>query len=171
MRFGIRIARPKCCAVNGSVALSISPSRTCKCQSSGLRMVMRVVIGGTLLMRRGSPPPASEASGGEGLGLGGRRLLGADVVRAYRKFGASVVPPTPRSAASPRHPTRPANGREGHGAHGASVPSSIPCTRGTESRDAAEHSAGHQAGAARVVEIEDAADQLSRGVEAGDRVH
>src|SRR5215207_9295980 len=40
-RLGIRIARPKCRAVNGSVARSISLSRTCRCQSSGLRMVRR----------------------------------------------------------------------------------------------------------------------------------
>ena len=32
------------CAVYGSTALSMAPSRTCRCQSSGLRMVMRVVI-------------------------------------------------------------------------------------------------------------------------------
>src|SRR5215469_16832755 len=43
-RFGIKIARPKFLAVNGKTALSISPSRTCRCQSSGLRIVMRVVI-------------------------------------------------------------------------------------------------------------------------------
>src|SRR5262252_10601241 len=89
-RLGIRMARPKCLAVNGSVALSISPSRTCRCQSSGLRMVMRSGIAG------------------------------------------------PRRAVA---------------------------------GDAAEHGAGHQPGAARVVEVEDAADQLARRVEAGDRVH
>src|SRR5713101_1057800 len=44
MRLGIRMARPKCLAVNGMTALSMAPSRTCRCQSSGLRMVMRVVI-------------------------------------------------------------------------------------------------------------------------------
>src|SRR5579883_3080705 len=44
IKFGIRMARPKCFAVYGSTALSISPSRTCRCQSSGLRMVMRVVM-------------------------------------------------------------------------------------------------------------------------------
>src|SRR6476469_9602218 len=44
MRLGIRIARPKCLAVNGTTALSMAPSRTCRCQSSGLRMVMRVVM-------------------------------------------------------------------------------------------------------------------------------
>src|SRR5262245_46328478 len=38
------MARPKCLAVNGMTALSMAPSRTCRCQSSGLRMVMRVVI-------------------------------------------------------------------------------------------------------------------------------
>ena len=45
IRFGIRMARPKCRAVYGITALSMSPSRTCRCQSSGLRMVMRVVMG------------------------------------------------------------------------------------------------------------------------------
>src|ERR1700747_2617866 len=44
MRFGIRMARPKFFAVNGSTALSISPSRTCRCQSSGLRIVIREVM-------------------------------------------------------------------------------------------------------------------------------
>src|SRR3954469_19416681 len=44
MRLGIRIARPKCLAVNGMTALSMAPSRTCRCQSSGLRMVIRVVM-------------------------------------------------------------------------------------------------------------------------------
>src|SRR5258706_16095268 len=44
-RLGIRMARPKCLAVNGITALSMAPSRTCRCQSSGLRMVMRVVMG------------------------------------------------------------------------------------------------------------------------------
>src|ERR1700736_5412231 len=43
-RLGIRMARPKCLAVNGITALSMAPSRTCRCQSSGLRMVMRVVM-------------------------------------------------------------------------------------------------------------------------------
>src|ERR1700760_3752600 len=46
MRFGIRMARPKCFAVNGITALSMAPSRPCRCQSSGLRMVsfMRAVF-------------------------------------------------------------------------------------------------------------------------------
>src|SRR5438876_10404615 len=44
IRFGIRMARPKFLAVYGSTALSMAPSRTCKCQSSGLRMVMRAVM-------------------------------------------------------------------------------------------------------------------------------
>ena len=44
IRFGIRMARPKCLAVYGITALSMAPSRTCRCQSSGLRMVMRVVM-------------------------------------------------------------------------------------------------------------------------------
>src|SRR6185436_11590485 len=35
------IARPKLRAVNGSAAFSMAPSRTCRCQSSGLRRVMR----------------------------------------------------------------------------------------------------------------------------------
>src|SRR5712691_12987566 len=43
-RLGIRMARPKFLAVNGITAFSIAPSRTCRCQSSGLRMVMRVVM-------------------------------------------------------------------------------------------------------------------------------
>src|SRR5262245_21047090 len=43
-KLGIRMARPKCLAVNGTTALSIAPSRTCRCQSSGLRMVMRAVM-------------------------------------------------------------------------------------------------------------------------------
>jgi hypothetical protein len=34
------IARPKLRAVNGSAAFSIAPSRTCRCQSSGLRIVI-----------------------------------------------------------------------------------------------------------------------------------
>src|ERR1700676_3572937 len=36
--------------------------------------------------------------------------------------------------------------------------------------DLAEHRAGHQAGAARIVEIEQAADQFARGIEAADRL-
>ena len=44
IRFGIRMARPKCLAVYGITALSMAPSRTCRCQSSGLRMVRRVVM-------------------------------------------------------------------------------------------------------------------------------
>src|SRR5262249_19793750 len=90
MRFGLRMARPKGCAVDRSVALSISPSRPCRWQSSGLRMVTR---------------------------------------------------------------------------------SGIARSRRAVAGNAAEHGAGHQAGAARIVEIEDAADQLAGGVEAGDRVH
>src|SRR5215469_6247463 len=43
-RFGIRMARPKFLAVNGNTALSMAPSRTCRCQSSGLRMVRREVM-------------------------------------------------------------------------------------------------------------------------------
>src|SRR6476659_4349465 len=43
-KLGIRMARPKCLAVNGMTAFSIAPSRTCRCQSSGLRMVMRAVM-------------------------------------------------------------------------------------------------------------------------------
>jgi hypothetical protein len=39
-RFGMMIARPKCRAVKGSDAFSIAPSRTCRCQSSGLRRVI-----------------------------------------------------------------------------------------------------------------------------------
>src|SRR4029077_4990489 len=49
--------------------------------------------------------------------------------------------------------------------------SRIPRPRGAVAGDAAEHAAGHQAGAARIVEVEDAADQLARRVEAGDRIH
>src|SRR5438094_2136433 len=37
------IARPKWRAVKGSEALSIAPSRTCRCQSSGFLMVMRLI--------------------------------------------------------------------------------------------------------------------------------
>src|ERR1700752_2029377 len=44
IRFGIRMARPKCLAVNGMTALSMAPSRTCRCQSSGLRMGRRGVM-------------------------------------------------------------------------------------------------------------------------------
>src|SRR5580658_3161744 len=47
------MARAKFLAVNGSTALSISPSRTCRCQSSGLRMVIRVVMTLKLPDRRG----------------------------------------------------------------------------------------------------------------------
>src|ERR1700684_4390739 len=36
--------------------------------------------------------------------------------------------------------------------------------------DLAEHRAGHQAGAARIVEVEQAADQFARGIEAADRL-
>src|SRR6185295_4045402 len=39
-RFGMMMARPKWLAVNGSDAFSIAPSRTCRCQSSGLRRVI-----------------------------------------------------------------------------------------------------------------------------------
>src|SRR3954462_14136995 len=39
------------------------------------------------------------------------------------------------------------------------------------SGDLAKHGAGHQPGAAGIVEVEDAANKLARGVEAGDRVH
>src|SRR5437879_4251714 len=40
----MQMARPKCEAVKGSTAFSIAPSRTCKCQSSGFRIVMRSVM-------------------------------------------------------------------------------------------------------------------------------
>ena len=52
-------------------------------------------------MRFFSPPPASEASGGEGSGWG------APQARSKRS------PPTPSVAASLRRPTPPANGRDG----------------------------------------------------------
>src|SRR5437899_6104746 len=42
-RLGIRMARPKFFAVNGATAFSMAPSRRCRCQSSGVRMVMRAV--------------------------------------------------------------------------------------------------------------------------------
>src|SRR5689334_15638917 len=74
-RLGIRMARPKCRAVNGITALSIAPSRTCRCQSSGLRMVMRAVMGDALVspacgMWRGLP----DRRCGRGVGLA-RRLV------------------------------------------------------------------------------------------------
>src|SRR5262252_6686297 len=59
-RLGMRMARPKCLAVNGSTALSMAPSRTCRCQSSGLRMVMRV-------SGIAAPSPDRRGGGGEGL--------------------------------------------------------------------------------------------------------
>ena len=55
------MARPKCCAVYGSTALSISPSRTCRCQSSGLRMVIRVVIGASVITERAAGNAARAA--------------------------------------------------------------------------------------------------------------
>ena len=42
-RLGMMIARPKRRVVYGRTAFSIAPSRTCRCQSSGLRMVMRSI--------------------------------------------------------------------------------------------------------------------------------
>ena len=35
-------ARPKCCAVKGTTLRMASPSRTCRCQSSGCVMVSRL---------------------------------------------------------------------------------------------------------------------------------
>jgi hypothetical protein len=49
------MARPKSFAEYGNTALSISPSRTCKCQSSGLRMVMRVLIYPPLIREKRRP--------------------------------------------------------------------------------------------------------------------
>src|SRR5580704_15319041 len=43
-------------------------------------------------------------------------------------------------------------------------------TAGRGAGDLAEHRAGHQAGAARIVEVEQAADQFARGIEAADRL-
>src|SRR6478735_536216 len=67
MRLGIRMARPKCLAVNGMTALSMAPSRTCRCQSSGLRMVMRLVISDLAAGRAGHPCSTDRGrSGGVG---------------------------------------------------------------------------------------------------------
>src|SRR2546421_13080814 len=81
----MRMARPKFFAVNGATVLSMAPSRRCRCQSSGVRMVMRL---GTLFLadRRGS--------GGVGLP---RRLVdhGAGKVGDARKaaLGAPLLQP------------------------------------------------------------------------------
>src|ERR1700726_1461946 len=55
----------------------------------------------------------------------------------------------------------------------ASIFSSFSVLAGAAGRgagDLAEHRAGHQARAARIVEIEQAADQFARGIEAADRL-
>src|SRR5690242_3524524 len=61
-----------------------------------------------------SPPPASEASGGEGLGVGGAAC--SDLIESRSSPHQRMSkrrPPTPRAAASLRRSTLPANGREG----------------------------------------------------------
>src|SRR5436190_2309993 len=65
IRFGIRMARPKFLAVYGSTALSMAPSRTCRCQSSGLRIVIRVVMthSPSSPRRRGPMVPHTQVSG------------------------------------------------------------------------------------------------------------
>src|SRR5882672_9122153 len=52
---------------------------------------------------------------------------------------------------------------------GSSAPASTLRLRGPGPGDLAEHAAGGEPGAARIVEIKDAADQLSRRIETGDR--
>src|SRR5580704_19464825 len=63
-----------------------------------------------------SPPPASEASGGEGSGVGGAACSEQAASRLLR-LRSKRSPPTPRSAASLPHSTLPANGREGRTRH------------------------------------------------------
>src|SRR2546428_10656966 len=89
-RLGIRMARPKCLAVNGSTALSIAPSRTCRCQSSGLRMVMRVVIS---CMR----PNARRASA-RAVSADGRRGCGVGFARRFVDHGAGEIGDTGKAA-------------------------------------------------------------------------
>src|SRR6476661_2056563 len=73
MRLGIRIARPKYLAVNGMTALSMAPSRTCRCQSSGFRMVMRLVMS-DLAAGRAVTPAQTDRGRGDGLGLPRRSI-------------------------------------------------------------------------------------------------
>ena len=56
-RLGMMMARPKTAALAGSVAFSMAPSRTCRCQSSG-RMISIRSIDGQIHTSR---PPAATA--------------------------------------------------------------------------------------------------------------
>ena len=60
-RFGMMIARPNCAAVCGTTVFSASPSRTCKCQSSGLVIVICSVMPPFSLKSEDELPDAEDA--------------------------------------------------------------------------------------------------------------
>ena len=83
-----------------------------------------------------------------------------------RRRDAAVQLQTAKQIGGPGSRTARAVLRPGRVPGSVSASLRIPCARRAGAGDAAEHGAGHQAGAAGIVEVEDAADQFARGVEA-----